>query len=130
MLARPSCLASPDVYLAASPAQLAIAVLFAGFSDTADAPAPSIAITDLFQATAGALGALDGLKPQSSKWFEALGGSGLAPVRLAMNEGILFAEQRLCLWREATNSSSHFSIVLLRRGQSVLLTGDTSTYLG
>ncbi|MCU1396883.1 MAG: hypothetical protein JWM34_5311 [Ilumatobacteraceae bacterium] len=130
MLSRPNCLTSASTFLAASPAELAAAVLFVAFGALPVTVGPTASGVDVFQATAQLVGALDDLKPQSAKWFEALDSDAVQQIRLAMLEGVLFAEQRLCLSRESTLSSGHTTLVLLRRGQALLATGDTATYLG
>ncbi|HEY4332468.1 MAG TPA: hypothetical protein VGM78_07860 [Ilumatobacteraceae bacterium] len=129
MLARPACLASPDALTAASPAELATAVLFAGYSAQVDALERRVSVDELMVAIAQSMNLFAGIKPNSFKWFEALSSDPMTQLKLVVMEGIIFAEQRLCLWRDPHGASST-SLVLLRRGRAVLLGGDPGAYLG
>jgi hypothetical protein len=125
----PPCLASAPAFLAAAPADLAAAALYLGFSDQLQEPIPGTTDRELFQRLVGVL-ALVPFEPQSMKWFAAIEHAEVQFYGTVMYEGVIFAEQRLCLWRDAPfGDSSGAGLTLLRRGRAFLTTGDAATYL-
>jgi len=124
------CLASVPALLNATPQELAFATLHLAFADQLGEQAPRSSADRVFQRAIQALAILP-FEFESFKWFGALGDPQVQAFAPVIYEGILYAEQRLCLWREAPfGDSSGAALVLLRRGRMLLSGGDPATYLG
>jgi hypothetical protein len=132
VLARPACLASAQAFVDAPPDQLAAAVLFVGFGDTfATELAPQIGAHDVHHRIAVELALAPEHEPMSYRWLVRVAQPDLLGYELVTREGIIHAEQRLLLWRQAPpGDRSGVVLTLLRRGRAVLASGDVATYLG
>jgi hypothetical protein len=124
-----ACLQSLDAFLAAPSEEVAAAVLVCGFGPTFDPDDRHgrIDIDDLTRAIVDELGLIDE-KPGSMKYFKALASPPASLVAEVVEEGVLLAEQRLCMVRNFVEP--HICYVrLLRRGRHSLATGNPFLYL-
>jgi len=120
-----ACMVSVEAFVAAPPPELAAAVLMYGLGHTVNASGIG-AVVETPQVVRGLAEAL-GI-PQGRGYDAAIAAAPANQVPDAVVEGILFAEQRLCLVRSWSSGGTPM-VRLLRRGRHALASGDPMLYL-
>jgi len=99
-------------------------VLLLGFATGANDP-DNVSEEDVFYRLVEGLNLIQE-KPMSLRWLNAAGDEPIASLKQVVREGILHCEQRLCLYRHHSYESTTIYLALLRRGQTVVNTGELS----
>lgn len=123
------CLRTLDAFLAAGPDELAGAVLWVGLRDQLDkgAGVNRVEVHEIANRIARSMALIDA-KVSSMAWMRWIAQPPHSLLLDAVKEGVIVAEQRLCLARDF-DSDGRESVHLLRRGRDALASGDVFRYL-
>lgn len=122
-------LSSQDAFLSAMPDDLAAAVLWVGLRDTIDRPLGEMS-RDINEVLARMVrvGRLTDFNYGERGWTKWVGEPLGMLLREAVMEGILVAEQRLCLQRLWDHQGGQ-RVRLLRRGRDAITSGNPYKYV-